>query len=177
MNLKTVFSELATALNNDSDISSFLSTNYGVSTIGRINIGTDPEDYPVISETTAIYLLPGSRSRTRGDAYRQHNISVICLVNAETTAETGEEPTEPTNDDDTETETSQTDDEPVSTNIEKIDALGLLDEFTNLVEKCVFDKLQSLRLAVTPLSGESDELYYPIAVSELAYSIEIPSRI
>ena len=156
MNLKSVFLELAEALNNDTDIAAFMQETYGESTIGRINIGIDSEEYPDVNETTAIYMLPGSRSRTRGDAYRQHNISIICLVNVNTVnSESGIS----------------------ENNIDKIEALGTLDDFTNLVEKCVFEKLQSLKLAITPLSGESDELYYPIACSELAYSVEIPSRI
>lgn len=150
MNLRTVFETLAEAIEEDSAIISFMQENYDSASV-KVFIGVDPEDYPEATENASVYLLPGSRSRTRGDAYRQHNISIICFVNGETKTVEG--------------------------NVEAIDSLGLLDDFTNAVEECVFKNLQEMRLAVTPLSGDSDEIINPIARSELSYSIEIPSRI
>lgn len=149
--LKDVYSALSAAVLADSDISAFIASTYGQSASLGINIGIDLENLPETTEAAAIYIIPGSRSRTRGDAYRQHNITVVSFVHC--------------------TETDE------NNGVTTLEAIGLLDDFTNLVEKCVFNKLREMRLAVTPLSGDSDSFYYPIARSELSYSIEIPSLI
>lgn len=150
MDIKTVFAELASALSGNEEILTWLNTNFGVTSL-KIYIGIDPENYPSITDDAAVYLVPGSRSRTRGDAYRQHTISIVCFIKDESKTVEG--------------------------SIETLNSIGMIDDFTNLVEKCAFNKLQSLSIAVTSLAGESDEIYYPVARAELAYSIEIPSRI
>lgn len=184
MNLKTVFSELADALSVDENIAQFIQDNYSDTDSFRICIGVDPDDLPETTDSATVYLLPGSRSRTRGDAYRQHNISVICFVSGKTQTDddsenAGDGNNETVSDDETEPNdnpTSETESDE-DNNIVALEVIGLLDDFTNLVEECVFKKLQSLSIAVIPLSGENDEVYYPVARSELSYSIEIPSRI
>lgn len=149
--LSTVFQNLSEAISEDSGISAFMAEKYGEGSEVDIYIGIDLENLPESTEKAAVYIIPGSRSRTRGDSYRQHNITIISFVHS----------------------TDKNEDDSITT----IEALELLDDFTNLVEKCVYNRMREMRLAVTPLSGDSDSVFYPIARSELAYSIEIPSRI
>lgn len=149
--LKDIFEGLSAALVTDPDLATFMTTTYGTSAAVNVQIGRDPEDYPDATKTACVYLVPGSRSRTRGDAYRRHYLTAVCWVHSPSKTKQG--------------------------NISTLECIGLLDEFTNLVEACLYRYLTGSQLAVSFTGGESDEVDWPDARSELAYIIEIPSRI
>lgn len=152
-NIKELFKAIADALIADESLNSFMGSVYGESSDIKISLGVTPNDLPEATESACIYLIPGSRSRTRGDAYRQYSISVVCLINAENASVISENDSQ----------------------IDEITGLGVLDDFTNLVEKCVFNKIAALGVAITPSTGEADLVELPLCRSELAYIVEIPS--
>lgn len=150
LNIYSIFQGLATALLSDNNIKSFIESKYGEGESLTVLIGRDPEDLLDMPKICAVSLIPGSRSRTRGDAYRQHSFSAVCFVYDETVIATDD--------------------------LKQLEALSTLDTFTNLVESVVFNYLRNI-VAVTPSAGEADLVAFPGARSELAYIIEIPSRI
>ena len=152
-NLKSLFNNLKVVLVQDNDLLTFCNTNF--SAPPSIRIGIDLEDMPEGPEGAMICIVPGARSRSRGDAYHSHSISILGVIKC----------------------TSKTEDSGTDIDALTLDAIGLVDDFINLVEKIVFKKMEEWGIAVTPVDGDSDEIIYPYARAELAYRVEIRSLI
>ena len=148
-NLKSIFDSLVIALQADSALATWCSTQF--SEQPQIEFGVDPDDPPNGPESTLIRINPGSRSRTRGDEYRSHTITVTTYINY-SSARSG-------------------------TRWSSIEALEKIDAFTNLVEEVVYPTFQGLGIAVSPYDGEPDQVIHPYAKAQLAYQIEIPARL
>jgi hypothetical protein len=153
LNLKNLFKNLKKVLSENEDLKTFCFTNFG--SIPKIRIGIDIEDMPEAPDGAMICIVSGSRSRTRGEAYHSHSISVIGVVKCiDKTQELNQD-----------------------VDIITLDALGLIDDFINLIEKIVFNSVQEWGVAITPVDGDPDEIIYPYARAELAYRVDIRSII
>jgi hypothetical protein len=153
LNLKNLFKNLKKVLSENEDLKTFCFTNFG--SIPKIRIGIDIEDMPEAPDGAMICIVSGSRSRTRGEAYHSHSISVIGVVKCiDKTQELNQD-----------------------VDIITLDALGLIDDFINLIEKIVFNNIQEWGVAITPVDGDPDEIIYPYARAELAYRVDIRSII
>lgn len=153
LNLKNLFKNLKIVLSENEDLKTFCSTNFG--SIPKIRIGIDIEDMPEAPDGAMICIVSGSRSRSRGEAYHSHSISIIGVVKC----------------------ISKTQEISQDVDILTLDALGLIDDFINIVEKIVFNSIQEWGVAVTPIDGDNDEIIYPYARAELAYRVDIRSLI
>jgi hypothetical protein len=153
LNLKNLFKNLKKVLSESQDLKTFCVNTFG--SIPKIRIGIDVEDMPEAPDGAMICIVSGSRSRTRGEAYHSHSISIIGVVKCITKTQ----------------EISQ------DMDILTLDALGLIDDFINIVEKIVFNNVQEWGVAITPIDGDPDEIIYPYARAELAYRVDIRSLI
>lgn len=153
LNLKNLFKNLKKVLSENQELKTFCINNFG--SIPQIRIGIDLEDMPEAPDGAMICIVSGSRSRTRGEAYHSHSISVIGVVKCiDKTQELNQD-----------------------VDIITLDALGLIDDFINLIEKIVFNSVQEWGVAITPVDGDPDEIIYPYARAELAYRVDIRSII
>lgn len=153
LNLKNLFKNLKKVLSENQELKTFCSSRFG--SIPQIRIGIDLEDMPEAPDGAMICIVSGSRSRTRGEAYHSHSISIIGVVKCiDKTQELNQD-----------------------VDIITLDALGLIDDFINLIEKIVFNSVQEWGVAITPVNGDPDEIIYPYARAELAYRVDIRSII
>lgn len=152
-NLKTLLENIRIVLAENSDLKQFCVNKFG--SLPQILIGIDLEDLPDAPEGAIICIATGSRSRIRGDAYRSHNVSIVGAVKC----------------------ISRTSAVTADYNTLTLDALGVIDDFINLVESIVFPSVQSWGVAVTQTEGDPDEVIYPYARAELAYRFDIHSEI
>lgn len=147
-NLKSVFDALVNALQSDAALIAWCQDEFEEQPV--IEYGVDPDDMPEGPSSALIRINPGSRSRTRGDNYRSHTLTVNTYVKESKKR--------------------------IGSGWASLEAYEKLDEFTNLVEEVVYPTLQSLELAVSPFDGEPDHIIHPYAKAQLAYQIEIPAR-
>ena len=153
LNLKNLFKNLKKVLSENEDLKTFCTETFG--SVPKIRIGIDIEDMPEAPEGAMICIVSGSRSRSRGEAYHSHSISIIGVVKCVNKTQ----------------EISQ------DIDILTLDALGLVDDFINIVEKIVFNNIQEWGVAISPIDGDPDEIIYPYARAELAYRVDIRSLI
>jgi hypothetical protein len=152
-NLKNLLENLRIVLAENSELKQFCLDKFGA--LPQIIIGIDLEDLPDAPEGAIICIATGSRSRIRGDAYRSHNVSIVGAVKC----------------------ISRTADITTDYNTLTLDALGVIDDFINIVEKIVFPSVQSWGVAITQTEGDPDEVIYPYARAELAYRFDIHAKI
>ena len=152
-NLKNLLENLRIVLAGNSELKQFCLDKFGA--LPQILIGIDLEDLPDAPEGAIICIATGSRSRIRGDAYRSHNVSIVGAIKC----------------------ISRTADITSDYNTLTLDALGVIDDFINIVEKIVFPCVQSWGVAITQTEGDPDEVIYPYARAELAYRFDIHSEI
>lgn len=153
LNLKNLFKNLKKVLSENQELKTFCVNTFG--SIPKIRIGIDLEDMPEAPDGAMICIVSGSRSRSRGEAYHSHSISIIGVVKC----------------------TSKTAETTQDVDILTLDALGMVDDFINIVEKIAYDNIQGWGVAITPIDGDPDEIIYPYARAELAYRVDIRSLI
>jgi len=158
-NLKTLFSELIRSYRSDAALNAWCNAEFEKKP--RIVIGDDEEDPPELNVgDIEIHIIPGSRSRTRQMSKRSHNLTIrayaYCINNRVPESEVPDVP---------------------ETDVLVLEAVELIDTFISLVEEATIPVLQINGIAITPLDGESDKVIYPFAKAELAYLIEIPSKL
>jgi len=161
--IKAVFDLLIDKLQADTTLSTWCSTNFGEQP--DIQCGLDDDDLPDMTGKLAIRIIPGSRSRTRGMAYRSHSLVVRAIIKDSSTR------VPPTVDPDADPPEVQ------ETGWKTLKALENVDAFISMIEAVVVNAIQGDGIAIAPYEGAPDQIIFPYARAELAYTIEIPSDI
>lgn len=170
--IKAVFDLLIDALQADETLSSWCNTNYACQP--DIQCGVDDDDLPEMTSKLAIRIIPGSRSRTRGMAYRSHSLIIRGIIK-DSGARVPDIIPEPDPDEVPDPEAPPP---PVQeTGWKTLKALENIDAFISMIEAIVINAIQDDGIAITPEYGAPDQIIYPYARAELAYTIEIPSEI
>lgn len=170
--IKAVFDLLIDALQADETLSSWCNTNYGEQP--DIQCGIDNDDLPDMAGDLAIRIIPGSRSRTRGMSYRSHSLVIRAIIK-----DSGER-VPPIVDPDAVPPIVDPDAGPPEvqeTGWKTLKALENVDAFISMIEAIVINAIQGDSIAIAPYEGAPDQIIYPYARAELAYTIEIPSEI
>lgn len=161
--IKAVFDLLIDALQADETLSSWCNTNY--SEQPDIQCGVDDDDLPEMTSKLAIRIIPGSRSRTRVMSKRAHGMVIRGIIK-----ESGSR-VPPTVDPEADPPEVQ------ETGWKTLKALENIDAFISMIEVIVINTIQEDGIAITPEYGAPDQIIFPYARAELAYTIEIPSEI
>lgn len=161
--IKAVFDLLIDKLQADTTLSTWCSTNF--SQQPDIQCGLDDDDLPDMTGKLAIRIIPGSRSRTRGMAYRSHSLVIRAIIKdsgsrVPPTVDPAADPPEVQ-----------------ETGWKTLKALENVDAFISMIEAIVINAIQGDGIAIAPYEGAPDQIIYPYARAELAYTIEIPSAI
>ena len=167
--IKAVFDLLIDKLQADTTLSTWCSTNF--SEQPDIQCGLDDDDLPEMAGKLAIRIIPGSRSRTRGMSYRSHSLVIRAIIK-DSGARVPAIIPEPDPDDPPDP------DAPVQeTGWKTLKALENIDAFISMIESIVINAIQQDGIAIAPYDGAPDQINFPYARAELAYTIEIPSTI
>lgn len=170
--IKAVFDLLIDKLQADTTLSTWCATNFGEQP--DIQCGIDADDLPEMTGDLAIRIIPGSRSRTRGMAYRSHSLIIRGIIK-DSGARVPDIIPEPDPDEVPDPEAPPP---PVQeTGWKTLKALENIDAFISMIEAIVINTIQDDGIAITPEYGAPDQIIFPYARAELAYTIEIPSEI
>ena len=161
--IKAVFDLLIDKLQADTTLSTWCTNNFGEQP--DIQCGIDDDDLPEMAVKLAIRIIPGSRNRTRGMAYRSHSLLIRAIIK-----DSGAR-VPPTADPEADPPETQ------ETGWKTLKALENVDAFISMIEKIVINAIQGDSIAIAPYDGAPDQIIYPYARAELAYTIEIPSAI
>lgn len=170
--IKAVFDLLIDKLQADTTLSTWCSTNF--SQQPDIQCGLDDDDLPAMTGKLAIRIIPGSRSRTRGMAYRSHSLIIRGIIK-DSGARVPDIITEPDPDEVPDPEAPPPPAQ--ETGWKTLKALENIDAFISMIEAIVINAIQGDSIAIAPYEGAPDQIIYPYARAELAYTIEIPSAI
>lgn len=159
--LKAVFDLLIKTYQTDTALISWCNTNFGEQP--EIQAGHDEDDIPQMTGKLAIRIIPGSRARTRGMSKRSHGLLIRGIIKH--TLDRVPAIVDPEADPPLVQETDW----------RVLEAIELADSFINLVEVATILAIQKDSIAISSLDGAPDQIIYPYARVELAYTIEIPS--
>lgn len=165
--LKAVFDKLIDVYQSDSALTTWCNTNFGEQP--EIQAGIDEDDLPDLEgKKLAIRIIPGARSRSRTMSKRSHGLIIRGIIKNTSKRE----PVVPDPDD-------PPADPPVipETGWLTLEALELVDQFISLIEEATIPAIQGEGIAITSFEGAPDQIIYPYARAELAYLIEIPSKL
>lgn len=161
--LKAVFDLLIKTYQADASLIAWCNTNF--SEQPEIQAGLDEDDLPQMSGKLAIRIIPGSRSRTRGMSKRCHGLLIRGIIKH--TSDRVPAIVDPEADPPLVQETDW----------RVLEAIELVDGFINLIETATILAIQKDSIAITSFDGAPDQIIYPYARAELAYTIEIPSNL
>ncbi len=158
--LRAVFDLLIKTYQADATLVAWCNTNFGEQP--EIQAGLDEDDIPQAGKL-AIRIISGSRSRTRGMSKRSHGLLIRGIIKH--TSDRVPAIVDPEADPPLVQETDW----------RALEAIELADGFINLIEVATISAIQKDGIAITPFDGAPDQIIYPYARVELAYTIEIPS--